>query len=284
MIMRIPRLLLVLPLLICASVPVASGQMRYFTEDHRVYQNFHSKFLPKDRDVIVLLPQGYRDNPTKRYPVLYMHDGRRVFTVWRLDETANALVSNKQIEPLIIVCVDNGGTSEDRTSEYTPTRDEQRGRGGNADQYGRMLVEELKPVIDAEFRTLTDAANTGLGGASLGGLVTLYLGLKYPNVFGRLAVMSPSVGWDKGFILKEVKGLTKKPPLRIWLDIGTREGPITGVKALRDALMGKGWFLDSDLAYLEAEGAEHTDEAFGRRASRVVKFLFPALSKTKVKS
>lgn len=122
-----------------------------------------------------------------------MQDGNTVFGLWRLDETALALISNKQIEPLIIVCVGNGGTVEDRFDEYTPTRDVRFAKGGKADQYGRMLVEELKPFIDAEYRTLTDASNTGLGGASLGGLVTLYLGLKYPATFGRLAVISPSV-------------------------------------------------------------------------------------------
>lgn len=264
-------------LLICGGVSAARSQPRYLTEDHRMHK-FHSKFLPKDRDVIVWLPSGYSDNPTKRYPVLYMHDGGAVFVIWRLDETAHALISNKQIEPLIIVCVPNGGTSEDRFDEYTPTKDPSLGKGGQANQYGRMLVEELKPFIDSEYRTLTDASNTGLGGASLGGLVTLYLGLKYPATFGRLAVMSPSVWWDKGMILREVKSLTSKPALRVWLDTGTQEGPTDGVKHLRDALKTKGWVLNSDLVYFEAEGARHNDEAFGRRASRFLKYLFPAQS------
>ncbi len=280
MIKGLSRLLLLVSLLICAKLTLVNGQIRYLTEDHRLHKNFHSKFLPKDRDVIVWMPPGYRDSPTKRYPVLYMHDGASVFSIWRLDETAEALISNKQIEPLIIVCVSNGGTTDDRFSEYTPTRDARLGKGGNADQYGRMLVEELKPFIDAEYRTLPEPANTGLGGASLGGLVTLHLGLKYPNTFGKLAVISPSVWWDKGLIIKEVKAISAKPSLRIWLDVGTREGPTRGVKDLRDALKAKGWTLDSDLIYSEAEGATHDDEAFGRRASRFVKFLFPA-TKTK---
>ena len=109
--------------LLCAGATTAVAQMRYLTDDHRLHKNFHSKFLPKDRDVIVWLPPGYDGNPTRRYPVLYMHDGNTVFGLWRLDETAQALISNKQIEPLIIVCVGNGGTVEDRFDEYTPTRD-----------------------------------------------------------------------------------------------------------------------------------------------------------------
>ena len=253
------------------------AQSRTLTEDFRLHKNFHSKFLPKDRDVIVWLPSGYQSETKKRYPVLFMHDGSSVFVNWRLDETALALITNNQIEPLIIVFVDNGGTVEDRFDEYTPTRDAGHKKGGNADKYGRMLVEELKPFIDSEYRTLTDAANTGLGGASLGGLVTLYLGLKYPATFGRLAVLSPSVWWDKGMILREVKNLASKPALRIWLDVGTEEeqGRTSPTRLLRDALKAKGWTLDSDLIYFEAKGAKHDEEAFARRGGPFLKFLFP---------
>lgn len=266
---------MLLACVLCGVTGIAGAQTRYLTEDHRLHKNFHSQFLPKDRDVIVWLPPGYEGNSTKRYPVLYMHDGNTVFGLWRLDETALALISNKQIEPLIIVCVGNGGTVEDRFDEYTPTRDTRLAKGGKADNYGRMLVEELKPFIDSEYRTLTDAPNTGLGGASLGGLVTLYLGLKYPTTFGRLAVISPSVWWDKGMILREVNKLASKPRSQVWLDVGTNE-PTDAAKQLRDALKANGWVLNSDLAYFEAEGARHNDEAFGRRASRFLKFLFPS--------
>jgi enterochelin esterase-like enzyme len=86
MIWTISRILLTAGPL-CAGVTSATAQMHYLTEDHRPHKNFHSKFLPKDRDVIVWLPPGYDANPTKRYPVLYMQDGNTVFGVWRLDET-----------------------------------------------------------------------------------------------------------------------------------------------------------------------------------------------------
>jgi predicted alpha/beta superfamily hydrolase len=255
---------------------VSAQQTRHFTQDTRLH-DFHSQFLTKDRKVIVWLPPGYKTDTSKRYPVLYMHDGMNAFVIWRLDETAEALIVNAQLEPLIIVCVPHGGTTEDRFAEYTPTRDPQLNQGGKANDYGRMLVEELKPFIDSEYRTLKDAPNTGLGGASLGGLVTLYLGLKYPETFGRLAVMSPSVWWDRGLILRQVKQLDSKPPLRIWLDTGTLE-PTEGAKALRDALKKKGWELESDLVYFEAKDARHEDQAFGRRASLFLKYLFPKRS------
>jgi predicted alpha/beta superfamily hydrolase len=260
---------------LCLSASVTEGQQRYSTADQRVYRNYQSKFVPKDRDVIVALPAGYDKDTTRRYPVLYMHDGNSVFSIWRLDETAAYMAAHNVIEPIIIVHVDNGGTQEDRFDEYTHNRDS-RGRGGNANNYGRMLVEEIKPMIDAEYRTLTDAANTGLGGASLGGLVTLYLGLKYPGTFGKLAVVSPSLWRDlDGTIQRQIKGLTARPALRIWLDIGTEEGPTNAIRQLRDLLKSKGWVMDSDLIYFEAKGAKHQEDAFAPRGAMFLKFFFP---------
>src|SRR5207245_206052 len=107
-------------------------------------------------------------------------------------------------EPLILVGVYHGGTQEDRFRDYTPTHDPNYRTSGQADAYGRMLVEEIKPFIDSQYRTLTDRAHTGMGGASLGGLVSLYVGLKYVNTFGKLGLMSPSVWWDDKAILKSV--------------------------------------------------------------------------------
>ena len=85
-------------------------------------------------------------------------------------------------------------------------------------------MEELKPFIDRTYRTRTDPASTGLGGSSLGGLVTLHLGLQRPDVFGALAVMSPSVWWDRRVILSSVRAARPKPDLRVWVDMGTAEG------------------------------------------------------------
>jgi predicted alpha/beta superfamily hydrolase len=251
--------------------------MRLLSEEFRMHRGFHSKFLPKNRDVIVWLPPGYDSEPARRYPVLYMHDGGSVFVLWRIDETAKSLIASRQIEPLIIVMVYNGGTEEDRFDEYTPGRDPNFRHGGKADSYGRMIVEELKPFIDSEYRTLTDAANTGVGGASLGGIVSLHLGLKYPTVFGKLAVMSPSVWWSNKLIVRNVRALKSKPALRIWLDIGTKEGSgvVDDAKELRNALVKKGWALESDLTYFEAKGGSHNEESFAQRAEPMLKYLFP---------
>ncbi len=248
------------------------------------HQDFISKLVEDHHDLVVYLPPMYEVEGERRFPVLYMQDGQNLFdpetsfikgNYWRMGETADALAEAGAIEPLIIVGIYNAGVK--RVDEYTPVEDKRLG-GGQADAYGRMLVEELKPFIDGHYRTLPGVEYCGMGGSSLGGLVTLYLGLRYPAVFSRLAVVSPSVWWRNRAILKTVAALTEKPALRIWLDIGTKESTkaVPDARALRDALIGKGWRLSDDLSYFEADGAEHTESAWAERVDAMLRFLFPA--------
>jgi len=259
------------------------GLHHTLTGDIRRHEGFHSDHLDFDRTVIVYLPPGYSVESATRYPVLYLHDGQNVFDratsigeEWHVDETAEALIRSGQIEPIIVVGVYNTGVH--RIDEYAPTLREDKGGGGHADDYGRMLVMELKPFIDRTYNTLPGADNTAMGGSSLGGLLTMYLGLRYPTVFGKLAVLSPSVWWDDRMIVSVVDELPGKLPERIWLDAGTAEGHdvIDGARALRDALMAKGWTLGVDLAYLEAEGGSHDEHSWSARVGTVLKFLFPS--------
>ena len=276
-------------ILFIALCPLARAQNQHtLTGEFRTHKDFHSRFLPRDRDVLVYLPPGYESNQRRRYPVLYLHDGQNLFdgatsfikgSEWRVDETAQALINARAIRPLIIVGIYN--TGPDRTAEYTPTPNDKR-EGGKAALYGRLLVEELKPFIDSRYRTLKDAQHTGLGGSSLGALVSLHLALKYPKVFGRVAAVSPSVWWDNRMILREVLALKKRTSARIWLDMGTREGGQeaaehrNNARQLRDALLAKGWRENLDLKYYEAEGAEHNEGAWALRVGPMLRFLFPA--------
>jgi predicted alpha/beta superfamily hydrolase len=248
------------------------------------HPQFASRFLETSRDLIVYLPPMYHTSAPRRFPVLYMQDGQNLFDPetafvpgndWHMGETADGLIEEGAIEPLIIVGIDNAG--EKRLMEYTPVKDLRLG-GGQADAYGKMLVEELKPFIDGQYRTLPEAQNSGLGGSSLGGLVTLYLGLRYPQVFSRLAVMSPSVWWRKRAILNTVAKLEQKPDVRVWRDIGGRESAraLPDARLLRDRLLQKGWRAGEDLGYLEAENAEHTESAWAERVGPMLQFLFPA--------
>lgn len=249
---------------------------------------FPSKILGNSRDVLVYLPPGYRRARTRRFPVLYLQDGQNVFDAatafggveWRADETAQRLVEQELIDPVIIVAVANAG--EARIHEYAPTRgrleEGKRKRSkGLLRHYGSFLINELKPFIDARYRTLSGPEYTGLGGSSLGGLATIALGLWYPNVFRRLAVMSPSIWWDDCVLYKMVEDLDEqaKPPLDIWLDTGTNEPGWERARVLRDGLLEKGWRLHDDLHYFEDEGAGHTEAAWAHRFDAALRFLYP---------
>jgi predicted alpha/beta superfamily hydrolase len=241
--------------------------------------------MDEKHDFIVYLPPMYDEQLDRRFSVLYMQDGQNLFdpdtsfikgNYWHMAETADALIAAGEIEPLIIVGIYN--TGKHRIDEYTPVEDKRLG-GGQADAYGQMLVEELKPFVDHAYRTLPGEANCGLGGSSLGGLVTLYLGLRYTWMFSKLAVMSPSVWWRKRAILKTVAQIKRKPNLKIWLDIGTNEGQraLPDARELNITLVKKGWVEGRDLAYLEVPDAQHTESAWAARVAPMLKFLFPAV-------
>jgi predicted alpha/beta superfamily hydrolase len=136
--------------------PAPTSPEHTLTGDFRLHHNFKSQFLKERRSFIVYLPPGYNPTDARRYPTLYLHDGQNVFDKatsvgeeWSADETAQALIEAGEIEPLIMIGVYN--TGEHRIGEYTPTAVQGKG-GGRADAYGRMLVEELKPLVDAKYK------------------------------------------------------------------------------------------------------------------------------------
>jgi predicted alpha/beta superfamily hydrolase len=241
---------------------------------------FHSEILGNTREITIYLPPGYEERSDRRYPVLYMSDGQNLFDPyrayipgnhWRLQEAADAAIGERTAVPMIIVGVDHAGPG--RLDEFTAVRSEKHNGGGRAADYARFLLEELKPAIDARFRT--NPADTAIGGSSLGGLVSLYLVLHHPSVFRRAAVMSPSVWWSERAILKDVDAYAGKPP-RMWLDIGGREGmeALRDTQKLRDRLYAKGWG-DETFRYYEDRRGDHSERAWARRVRQALEFLFP---------
>jgi predicted alpha/beta superfamily hydrolase len=248
------------------------------------FPGFHSALLGNTRPLAVYLPRQYPIEPERRFPVLYVQDGQDVFDgatadvagqEWQLDEAAERLTLEEKIEPLIVVAIGSAGPQ--RCDEYAPSRDPVSGQGGGADRYGRMLVEELKPWIDRSYRTQPGRESTGIAGAALGGLLSLYVGLEHPAVFSRIASLSTEATWDGGFIVRFVDALPAKPDTLIWTDVGSEEEPsrIAYARQLRDALVRKGWREGSDLRYLEARGARRDAAAWALRLPDVLAFLDP---------
>lgn len=258
------------------------------TGDVRVHESFGSGLLVAPRNLAVFLPPGYETETNRRYPVLYMHDGQNIFDVrgagseWRFDETAGELIRANEIAPVIIVGVYN---TPARTDEYTPTSmippaelggGSREPVGGKGRDYAAFLVDEVKPFIDATYRTQPGFESTALGGSSLGGLITMSIGSWYPKVFSGLLVVSPSVWWGEGALLKIVGEGPAADGRRVWLDMGTREGEggVTSAEALRDALLTRGFLLGKDLRFVIDEGAEHNEAAWASRGPDMLRFLY----------
>jgi enterochelin esterase-like enzyme len=241
--------------------------------------------LSDDRDVIVYVPPGYDEEPQRTYPVLYLHDGQNLFDgrtsfvpgrTWQVLEHADPAIAAGEVEPLVIVGIYN--TGDRRLAEYTHEYNWQMG-GGEAGAYGQLVTQELMPWIAREYRVRHDRESTGLGGSSLGGLVSLYLGLRYPAVFGKLAVLSPSVWWNHksilGYLNEHSPQMWERP--KIWLDVGDQEGQKTlrDVEHLARRLKANGWKPGETLHFEKVEGGTHDEASWATRVRPMLKFLFP---------
>ena len=183
--------------------------------------SIESKQLNSMKKIWVYLPQNYSIS-SKKYPVIYMHDGQNLFDnktsytgEWNVDETLDSIKAQ-----VIIIGVEHGG--EKRIDELTPFK-HPKYSGGNATAYLDFIVNTLKPEIDKKYRTKTNAKNTGIFGSSLGGLVSFYAALIYPNIFGKVGCFSPSF-WFCRDELKSVMDRTTDFDTKIYFLCGDNEG------------------------------------------------------------
>lgn len=147
--------------------------------------------------------------------------------------------------------------------------------GGKGELYTDFILNEVKPFIDENLRTKPGRAYTSLGGSSLGGLITLHIGLQHPEVFSQLLVVSPSVWWDDRWILQQIQNLEEPTGQKIWLDIGTAEGnsAVQDTRVLRDLLLDIGW-TEKTFKYVEAQNAPHNERAWAERVPDMLRFLY----------
>ncbi len=254
----------------------------------KVYHNVQSAQLGNVRDLFVYLPPAYNAS-TRRYPVVYMHDGQNLFDhalsyagEWQVDETMEAL-SAEGIEA-IVVGVPNAGVQ--RLAEYTPFRDA-RGAGGDGAKYVDFLADTVKPLIDRDFRTLPDRETTGVLGSSLGGLISMFAFFHRPDVFGFAGVMSPSFWFAQEAIFPYVLRQSFVPG-RLYIDAGTAEDmnlrrrllrrPLVGncatnVRRMHSLLLEKGYRDGDDVLVVEEPGGIHHESAWARRLPDALRFL-----------
>jgi predicted alpha/beta superfamily hydrolase len=231
------------------------------------------------RTVRVYTPDAYDALPHHRFPVLYMHDGQNVFedstsfsgVAWGVDRTSRALAAQGLMDELIVVGVSNAGPA--RIFEYTPGP--ATGRGGGADLYGRFLVDTVKPWVDSHYRTLPGPEDTALMGSSLGGLISLYLGLRHPDVFSKVACLSSAFSWNGVDLVEEVRTTGAPLPVKCYLDAGTRRDPLTPTRRMREALEQRGYVHRKNMYYYEDKGGRHTESSWAARVHLPLKYLFP---------
>ena len=169
--------------------------------------NVQSPQLGNARTLRIYLPPSYQENAAKRYPVLYMHDGQNLFDAktaaygveWGVDETVNRLVATGVMEEVIVVGVDN---TPDRIAEYTPCCDPKYG-GGKLDAYQAFIVDTVKPLVDKTLRTLPRKETTAIMGSSLGGIASVAIAQRRPDVFSRAGGVSSSFWWDKSVAVRQ---------------------------------------------------------------------------------
>lgn len=253
-------------------------------------RSFNARFLPirevisseyyipqlgKTRRIQVLLPYDYNETEWS-YPVMYLHDGQNLFDkyapfgTWAIDEKL-AVMAEKGIGNVIIVAIDHGGA--DRISEYTPFGRHALSEGRN---YVRFIVDSLKPDIDRRYRTLTDRMNTGIGGSSMGGLISIYAGLMEPKVFSKLMIFSPSL-WVNRKVYFDIINFRNAEKAKIYVYAGGAESQnmIPNVVRLKNAIEGQGQDKSkiSLKLSLDPEG-KHNESYWGAEFPRALEWLF----------
>ncbi|MGY5343421.1 alpha/beta hydrolase [Paenibacillus glucanolyticus] len=250
------------------------------------FQSFYSTVMNNVRDIHIYLPPSYDRDTQTRYPVLYVHDGQNVFhsgfngQSWRLDHVCNRLISEGRMEEIIIVAIGNAGLLRNEEYAHGGPFAERLPYPCRGEAYERFLIRELKPFVDRSFRTKRESRDTGLMGSSRGGLVTYHLGFNRPDVFGKVAMLSPyfyqyhesSLSHEPIFNQYEEKG-----PLKLWIDTGGMEGMTVQADHVREMaarLLRLGYRYGEELAFGYFPEAVHNEEAWADRVHGPLLFLF----------
>ena len=247
------------------------------------------------RNVDVWLPPGYDREPDKHYPVLYMHDGQNLFDPatsyggvdWGIDETMTRMIATGEVREAIVVGVWN---TPKRREEYMPQRAVQGAIDFNvpgstaarpediiSDRYLAFLVEELKPFIDANYRTLPDRADTYVMGSSMGGLVSQYAISKYPGVYGGAGCVSTHWPAGNGIALDDFAAHLPDPAThKYYFDYGTAtlDGSYEPYQLRADAILRNAGYVEGrNWITRKFEGAEHSEKAWRLRVGEPLAFL-----------
>lgn len=253
----------------------SSGGSTAANNVHIISENFEMPQLNRSRRVWIYLPPDY-ETSGKNYPVLYMHDGQNIFDSktsfageWKVDECLNNLFSEHYEVP-IVVAVDNGGAL--RIDELSPWRNPDYG-GGDGEKYMEFMVETLKPYIDQNYRTYSDATSTALMGSSLGGFISHYSMLAYPDIYSKYGIFSPAY-WFSDSIITSTQTQYQAHG-RVYLMAGDNEGEsvVPDMQQMADIMRNKGLSAD-DLRIKVIPGGQHNEALWQSQFEEAIIWLF----------
>ncbi len=264
----------------------------------------HSAILGRDVPLHVWLPPGYDEpaNAGKKYPVMYLLDGKKMFDAvtdvkseLHLDASLDRLSAEGKLPPIVVVGIEQSDNDGTRRDEYTPYRDVFLASDGFETHGQRLpdfLVTEVLPKIGAAFRVSENWRERGIGGLSYSGAASLYVLMRLPTVFGLAVIESPSLQVGNGQLLRDTMFLTSAG-VRVAIGVGTREaGPKESERLNGDGLLigdCNRWFVRScetlatnlralaippEVQLVVEEGAQHKAEAWARRIPQDLVFLF----------
>ena len=244
-----------------------------------VDEHFPIPQLNKKRRVVALLPYNYHKELEKRYPVLYLHDAQNLFDDkapygnWGIDKKL-AVLAEKGMGDIIIIAIDHGGT--ERVGEFLPPVNNRKLGKSVGRKYVRFVAQTLKKHIDERFRTLVDRHHTGMGGSSMGGLITIYAALMYPSVFGRLMIFSPSLWAMRNVAFNTIK-FFQPNPTKIYAYAGGLEGAsmVPNIDHFQQSIKNQG-FDESKVQFkksIDPHGL-HNERRWGEEFPKAVEWLF----------
>jgi predicted alpha/beta superfamily hydrolase len=240
-------------------------------------KGFEIPQLGKNRRIWALLPHDYHDTD-KHYPVLYLQDAQNLFSneapfgSWSID-THLMEMSAKGIGELIVICIDHGGS--ERIQEYSPYFHRKFGEGQGKD-YANFIIETLKPYVDSHYRTKSDRKYSGIGGSSMGGLISAYIGIVHPTYFSKLMIFSPSF-WYSDEIYFDAFKYNYTLPMRMFIYAGEKETRFMSqhIHQFKNALM-HGAFSSKLTKFnivIDPEG-QHQEKYWGAIFPAAVEYLF----------
>lgn len=250
-----------------------------------ISEEFYMPQLDRKRRIWIYLPPDYHTSQ-KSFPVVYMHDGQNLFDnktafagEWNIDETMNKLFRDQNMS-LIIVGIDNDVDS--RIEDYSPYRNDKHG-GGGGDAYVQFIANTLKPYIDSNYKTLKESSNTAIIGSSLGGLLSHYAALNYPEVFGKAGIFSPSFWFTKAEIQENTEEKALNKLSKLYYLVGDKEGdaqemeisPV--VKDTEDVitLLKTNGFSAANIQSKVVSGGEHNEKLWREGFEEAILWLFP---------